>query len=280
MSLATYHALEPDGLDGYMQQLGDTPLLTADEEVALSAAIAAGGPGAADAREHLICANLRLVVSIAKNYARKSPIELVDLIQFGNLGLMRAAERFDGSLGHKFSTYATWWIRQAITRAIDDHGRLIRLPVHVAETLQRVRRVTTHSEQPLTPAELAAATGRTEVRVRRALEAADTPLSLNYIDPEIEKELGEMVASPEDDIAEQVAQADLSKQLDALLATLPERDAAIIRMRWLDQNERQTLETVGHAFGLTRERARQIEAEAFKRLREHPHLQQLAAYLS
>lgn len=283
MSLDIYRAADPDGLDNYMQQLDETDLLTADQEVALARRIEAGGPDADLAREQFIAANLRLVVDQAKKYIRRSPLDMDDLIQYGNIGLMRAIEKYDYRRGFKFSTYATWWIRQAITRAIADDGRIVRLPVHIGDKLHRIRHVITHTDRALTYAELAERTGYTEGQVRRALEVADTPLSLNApIDPtETEsREIGEIIAAP-DDVPDLVMQAQMCEQVSAMLATLPEREAMILRLRFgIDGGEPQTLEQAGARFGFTRERARQLQAEAFDKLRNDRRFQHLASYLS
>ena len=284
-----------DAVQHYLQEIGRVALLTAAEEVALAERIERGHAAAScliqtselglrrslerdvqsgnDARRHLIQANLRLVVSIAKKYVGRG-LSLLDLIQEGNIGLMRAVEKFDYTKGNRFSTYATWWIRQAVTRAIAEQGRTIRLPVHMSESVGQVKRTAERLSQSLerqpVADEIALALGQPIERVQRVLEAARRPVSLETpVGDEGQHTLGdflpdEEVPSPTDFAATQLLRLDLSAALDHL----SERERRIIDLRYgLVDGHRRTLEEVGRALGMTRERARQIEAEALRRLR-------------
>jgi RNA polymerase primary sigma factor len=292
----------------YLQEIGQVSLLTAQQEVDLAKAmeqaiyarqrlkqeclcveeqtecqalIDAGN----EARRHLIQANLRLVVSIAKKYTSYG-LTMMDLIQEGNIGLMRAVEKFDYTKGHKFSTYATWWIRQAITRAIADQSRTIRLPVHMGEAISQVKRTSHKLQQTMqrepTPEEIAEAMGITAGKVRRTLEASMHPLSLEMpVGQDGEGRMGDFIederlATP----AEAAAQAMLREQIEEVLDKLPERERKIIQLRYgLKDGKYRTLEEVGVEFGITRERIRQIEAVALRKLR-HPYLgKKLRGYL-
>jgi RNA polymerase primary sigma factor len=293
----------------YLEEIGHVPLLTAEQEVALTQQIAAGdlaqqrlGGGAygswqercdlecqqtlgCEARQHLIQANLRLVVSIAKKYTSYG-LTIMDLIQEGNIGLMRAVEKFDHTRGFKFSTYATWWIRQAITRALADQSRTIRLPVHVGDTIARIIRAARRLQQSLqhepTPEEIAAALSMSADKIRRTLTASMYPLSLELpVGEEGEGRIGDCIAddqiTPPDEAA---ARALLRTQVEEALQQLPERERKILQLRYgLNDGRYRTLEEVGIEFGLTRERIRQIEAGALRKLR-HPHLgKKLRGYL-
>ncbi|MBU6333645.1 MAG: sigma-70 family RNA polymerase sigma factor [Chloroflexi bacterium] len=293
----------------YLQEIGQVPLLTADQEVALArqmelgvaarCALARGGFASAaerqaceqqivrggEARQHLIQANLRLVVSIAKKYTSYG-LTMMDLVQEGNIGLMRAVEKFDYTKGHKFSTYATWWIRQAITRAIADQSRTIRLPVHMGEAISQVKRASHRLQQAMqrepTPEEIADVMGISSVKVRRTLEASMQPLSLEMpVGQEGEGRMGDFI---EDDRISTPAEAAtvslLREHLEEVLQKLPERERKIIQLRYgLRDGRYRTLEEVGLEFGITRERIRQIEAVALRKLR-HPHLgKKLRGYL-
>ncbi len=293
----------------YLQEIGQVPLLSAEQEVMLAKAMEAGHRARRaleredysswqerimyeqqvaqgnEARQHLIQANLRLVVSIAKKYTSYG-LTMMDLVQEGNIGLMRAVEKFDYTKGHKFSTYATWWIRQAITRAIADQSRTIRLPVHMGEAISQVKRTSHKLQQTMqrepTPEEIADAMGISSTKVRRTLEASMHPLSLEMpVGQEGEGRMGDFI---EDDRistpAEAAAASMLREQLEEVLQKLPERERKIIQLRYgLKDGRYRTLEEVGIEFGITRERIRQIEAVALRKLR-HPHLgKKLRGYL-
>jgi RNA polymerase primary sigma factor len=286
----------------YLREIGAYPLLTAEEEVELGRRIEAGlaaeralAEAAADgrhlapseerrleaaaaagreAKRRFIQANLRLVVSIAKRY-RSSGLPLLDLVQEGNLGLIRAVEKFDHRKGFKFSTYATWWIRQAITRAIADKGRTIRVPVHLAETIARVSRARAALTKSLgrdpTPAELADALGMTEGRIVELQRVTPDAVSLFERVGEDETELADFVADGDADVAFDAAASALERrELARLLGRLNDRERRVLVMRYgLAGNEPRTLEEVGREFRVTRERVRQIEAKALSKLR-HP----------
>jgi RNA polymerase primary sigma factor len=267
-----------DSLRLYLRSIGRVDLLTADQEVALAKRIERGDM---QAKRHMVEANLRLVVSIAKGYLGRG-LGFLDLIQEGSLGLIRAVEKFDYRRGYKFSTYATWWIRQAVTRAIADKARTIRIPVHMVEKLNRVMHVERQLVQRLgrepEPAEIAAEL-RVEVReVRDILRMAQMPVSLEKpIGDEDESELGDFVADegveePFEAATENLQREDIQKALDAL----PERERQVIELRYgLRGHEPLTLEEVGRAFGVTRERIRQIENNTLRKLKQLPEAQRL-----
>ncbi len=290
---------EEDLVRLYLTDIGQYPLLTKDDEVRLAQAIEAGNEARAnlevakeltparkrelrkqlregeDAERTFVQSNLRLVVSIAKKY-QASGLPLLDLIQEGNLGLMHAVEKFDWRKGFKFSTYATWWIRQAITRGIANTGRTIRLPVHAGDTLARLQKARARLElklgRPATLAELSAEVEMPEDKVTEALRFAAEPLSLSEpLREDGDAELGDVV---EDRSAESpfevAATALLPEEIARLLSPLDEREREILKLRFgLDRGEPRTLEEVGEHFNLTRERIRQIEARAMSKLR-HP----------
>ncbi|MEV6207143.1 RNA polymerase sigma factor [Kitasatospora sp. NPDC051914] len=302
-----------DLLRQYLREIGRVRLLTAEEEVELARRIEAGlfaeealdraaaagepvGAALADdldrlvvigriAKRRLIEANLRLVVSVAKRYVGRG-LTLLDLVQEGNLGLIRAVEKFDYARGYKFSTYATWWIRQAMSRALADQARTIRVPVHVVEQINRVLRVKRamlqeHGREP-TAAEVGLAVQLPEERVREVLRLAQEPVSLHTpVGEEEDVALGDLIedadaASP----AESAALLLLREHLDAVLATLGERERQVARLRYgLDDGRPRTLEEIGLLFGVTRERIRQIESKALGKLRAHAYADQLRAYL-
>lgn len=256
----------------YLKEIGRVPLLTAQQEVDLAKRMKAGDE---DAQKQLAEANLRLVVSIAKRYVGRGMLFL-DLIQEGNLGLIKAVEKFDYTKGYKFSTYATWWIRQAITRAIADQARTIRIPVHMVETINKLIRVSRNLLQKLgrdpTAEEIAEEMDVSVDRVREIMKIAQEPVSLETpIGEEEDSHLGDFIEDQEAPApAEQASFLLLKEQLEEVLQTLTPRETRVLRLRFgLDDGKARTLEEVGQSFGVTRERIRQIEAKALRKLR-HP----------
>lgn len=266
----------------YLKEIGKVPLLSADEEVELAKKMETGN---LDARKRLAEANLRLVVSIAKRYVGRGMLFL-DLIQEGNLGLIKAVEKFDYRKGYKFSTYATWWIRQAITRAIADQARTIRIPVHMVETINKLIRVSRQLLQELgrepTPEEIAAELDMPVDRVREILKISQEPVSLETpIGEEEDSHLGDFIQDDNVPVpAEAAAQTLLKEQLDEVLSTLTEREQKVLRLRFgMSDGRARTLEEVGKEFDVTRERIRQIEAKALRKLRHPSRSRKLRDYL-
>ncbi|HEY9377347.1 MAG TPA: RNA polymerase sigma factor [Jiangellaceae bacterium] len=299
----------PDLVRQYLREIGRVPLLTAADEVELAKSIEAGlfaqerlDSGVdldedlrvelrqlvwygREAKRRLIEANLRLVVSVAKRYIGKG-LPLLDLAQEGNVGLIRAVEKFDYAKGYKFSTYATWWIRQAISRALADQSRTIRMPVHVVESMNKVLRVQRRLLQELghepSARELAVETGLEISRVLDLLSFAYEPVSLHTpVGEATESELGDLIEDGDTETpAEFVAQLMLKDHLDKVLDSLGEREQAVVRLRYgLDDGEARTLEEVGQHFGVTRERVRQIEAKTLAKLRRGRFASALREYL-
>jgi len=297
-----------DSVGLYLKEVGRVPLLTADEEVMLAKRIErgrlareelAGGVESRKrtrelrrwiedgwaAREHLITANSRLVISVAKKYMGRG-VPFLDLIQEGNIGLIRAAKKFDYRRGHKFSTYATWWIRQAVTRAIADQGRTIRVPVHMGDQINKLLRISHQLTQRLgrdpTTEELAAELDVTPKKVENMIQVSRRPLSLEIpTDEEEDSVLGDFI--PDDDSpapVDTVTNHLLKEHLREVLESLPPREVRILQLRYgLLDGESYTLEEVGRKMGVTRERVRQIEAQALSRLRHPGHRRKLADYL-
>lgn len=294
-----------DSVQMYLQAIGQVALLTAEEEVTLAQQLERGDRArmrleAEDytswqerialeqaveqgnaARQHLIQANLRLVVSVAKKYTTRT-MPLMDLVQEGNIGLMRAVEKFDYRRGYRFSTYATWWIRQAVTRALAQQSRLIRLPVHMSELVVRlhrtIERLKQTSERDPTPEEIARAMKVSVPKVKQLLHAALNPISIEQpLTPEGEGRIGELITDERRTPLDIAMQSMLQQDLSHALNNLSVREREILRLRYgLVDGHRRTLEEVGAVFGITRERARQIEADAIRRLR-NPHLERLLA---
>ncbi len=266
----------------YLKEIGKVPLLSAEEEIELAKKMEMGDE---EAKKRLAEANLRLVVSIAKRYVGRGLLFL-DLIQEGNLGLIKAVEKFDYRKGYKFSTYATWWIRQAITRAIADQARTIRIPVHMVETINKLIRVSRQLLQELgrepTPEEIAAVLKMPEERVREILKISQEPVSLETpIGEEEDSHLGDFIQDDNVPVpADAAAFTLLREQLSEVLSTLTEREQKVLRLRFgLDDGRARTLEEVGKEFNVTRERIRQIEAKALRKLRHPSRSRKLKDYL-
>lgn len=266
----------------YLKEIGKVPLLTADEEIELAKRMEEGDE---EAKKRLCEANLRLVVSIAKRYVGRGML-LLDLIQEGNLGLIKAVDKFDYTKGYKFSTYATWWIRQAITRSIADQARTIRIPVHMVETINKLIRVSRQLLQELgrepSPEEIAQEMGISVDKVREIQKVAQEPVSLETpIGEEEDSHLGDFI--PDEDVPQPVEAAAFSllkEQLNEVLDTLTDREQKVLKLRFgLDDGRARTLEEVGKEFDVTRERIRQIEAKALRKLRHPSRSKKLKDYL-
>ena len=266
----------------YLKEIGVVPLLSNEEEKELAIAVENGD---LEAKQRLAEANLRLVVSIAKRYVGRG-MQFLDLIQEGNMGLMKAVDKFDYSKGFKFSTYATWWIRQAITRAIADQARTIRIPVHMVETINKLVREQRNLLQELgqdpTPEQIAERMDMTPDKVREILKIAQEPVSLETpIGEEDDSHLGDFI---EDEVIENpvdyTTRVVLREQLDEVLDTLTDREENVLRLRFgLDDGKMRTLEDVGKVFNVTRERIRQIEAKALRKLRHPSRSKQLKDFI-
>ncbi|WP_066636597.1 RNA polymerase sigma factor RpoD [Desulfolucanica intricata] len=266
----------------YLKEIGRVPLLSSEEEVELAKRMEQGDE---EAKRRLAEANLRLVVSIAKRYVGRGMLFL-DLIQEGNMGLIKAVEKFDFRKGFKFSTYATWWIRQAITRAIADQARTIRIPVHMVETINKLIRVSRQLLQELgrepTPEEIAHEMNVSEEKVREIMKIAQEPVSLETpIGEEEDSHLGDFIEDHDARApAEEASFTLLREQLDDVLQTLTDREQKVLRLRFgLDDGRARTLEEVGQQFGVTRERIRQIEAKTLRKLRHPSRSKKLKDYL-
>ena len=278
-------AFADDSVRLYLREIGKIPLLSSDEETELAKRIVEGDK---KAKDKMVEANMRLVVSIAKRYSGRG-LDFLDLIQEGNTGLLRAVEKFDPEKGFKFSTYATWWIRQAITRAIADQARTIRIPVHMVETINKVlrttRKLTTELNREPTIEEIAKElemeVDKVEYVMRIKQDIASLDASVGRDGDDEDSVLGDFVedeerASPEDSAANQI----LKEQLASIISTLSDREQKIIKMRFGIGGERpHTLEEVGYEFSVTRERIRQIEAKALSKLRKHKDTKKLHEYL-
>ena len=279
----------PDGVNMedpvrmYLKEIGKVPLLSAEEEMELAKRIEAGDD---EAKKRLSEANLRLVVSIAKRHVGRG-MQLLDLIQEGNLGLIKAVEKFDYRKGYKYSTYATWWIRQAITRAIADQARTIRIPVHMVETINKLVRTSRQLLQELgreaTPEEIAERMELPVEKVREVMKISMEPVSLETpIGEEEDSHLGDFIQDDHVPVpAEAAAFTMLQEQLEEVLSTLSERESKVLRLRFgLDDGRARTLEEVGKEFNVTRERIRQIEAKALRKLKGRGRSSKLKDYLT
>ena len=282
-AVQSFDEVSDDSVRLYLREIGKIPLLTPEQELALAQRVKAGDK---DAKDQMAEANMRLVVSIAKRYSGRG-LDFLDLIQEGNTGLLRAVEKFDPDKGFKFSTYATWWIRQAITRAIADQARTIRIPVHMVETINKLlrtqRRLTQELNREPTIEELAKAMEMEPEKVEYVMKIKQdiTSLDASVRDDDDDSVLGDFVVDEEAENPEEAATSQLLKeQVKRILGTLTEREQKILKMRFgLDDGKSHTLEEVGQEFNVTRERIRQIEAKALSKLRKHKDVKKLYDYL-
>lgn len=274
-----------DPVRTYLRDIGRISLLSADQEIELARRIETGGSDGAIAKKRLVNSNLRLVVSIAKKYVGRGMLFL-DLIQEGNLGLIRAAEKFDHERGYKFSTYATWWIRQAITRAIADQARTIRIPVHMVETINKLKKMTRKLAQDKgrkpTEEEIAESMEISVSKLREIVKVAQEPISLETpVGKEEDSRLGDFIEDRDAETpASSVTQELLREDIIEVMAGLSPRERDVLRLRFgLDDGRQRTLEEVGQLFGVTRERIRQIEAKALRKLRHPNRSRRLREYI-
>ncbi len=276
-------AATTDPVRMYLKEIGKIPLLSAEEELELARKISEGDE---EAKKRMVEANLRLVVSVAKHYLGRG-MQLLDLIQEGNMGLLKAVEKFDYTKGYKFSTYATWWIRQSITRAVADQARTIRIPVHMVETINRVSRTSRSLVQELgrepTLFEISEHLGISEEKIAEVMKIAQDPVSLETpVGEEDDSHLGDFI--PDSEVAEPAESASynmLRQQLNEVMQTLSPRECKVLRLRFgLEDGRAHTLEEVGKEFDVTRERVRQIEAKALRKLRHPSRSKLLKDFLS
>lgn len=276
--------LNLDSVRKYLKEIGRFPLLTQEKEIELAKIISENGEGAARARQEMIESNLRLVVNIAKRYSNRG-LQLLDVIQYGNLGLIKAVEKFDYTLGYKFSTYATWWIKQAIIRSIADYSKEIRVPVHMYENINKMNnaRRTLLSELGRIPtdAEVAQYMGVSEDKVMDYVRYAQDTVSLEApVGEEEDSKLADFVVSDEESLESIAERNQLRETLTEILTTLPEREAEVLKLRFgFDDDRPRTLEEVGEHFGVTRERIRQIEAKALTRLKSRSRSSKLRDFI-
>ena len=284
VTMANDEISNDDSVKIYLKEIGRVPLLTAEEETDLARRLA-DNPHDEGARQRLAEANLRLVVSIAKKYVGRG-MQFLDLIQEGNMGLLKAVDKFDYTKGFKFSTYATWWIRQAITRALADQARTIRIPVHMVESITKVKKVSSQilheTGQEASPEEIARKLEMPVEKVLAIMRIAQDPVSLETpVGEEEDSHLGDFI--PDDQAPspdEAASNAMLKEQLNEVLSTLTDREAKVMRMRYgLENGRQQTLEDVGKALGVTRERIRQIEAKALRKLKHYSRSKKLQGYI-
>lgn len=283
-ALANDEISSDDSVKIYLKEIGRVPLLTSEEEKELAKRLAAN-PHDEEARQRLTEANLRLVVSITKKYVGRG-MQFLDLIQEGNMGLLKAVDKFDYTKGFKFSTYATWWIRQAITRALADQARTIRIPVHMVESITKVKKISSQilheTGQEASPEAIADRLSLPTDKVLEIMRIAQDPVSLETpVGEEEDSHLGDFI--PDDQAPspdEAASNAMLKEQLNEVLSTLTDREATVMRMRYgLDNGRQQTLEDVGKALGVTRERIRQIEAKALRKLKHYSRSKKLQGYI-